>query len=350
MKSKFDDIRDRFDELPDDLQNKAIDLINEIHGKLSEKGFIAGTTTHMSHDQFCRELLGYVHNMKQFLLLALRDYPELLALLDLDKIDLDSESFIDSKLHKLLADIICKVGCKDGEDLNVAVLIEHKSSLAKDVLFKILYYMLLYWKHSIDNETKFVPTIPIILYNGAKNPKIKEISDLIDDRFKGLFDEFVPKFKYILVDLNEIKDKDFVGTIDYNTGMLALKHSTTDLDEVFTDMISLIQSYVSDHGLSDYLRDFLYSLIVYAAASSKITKKQISDLVDSVGDTKLRSDAMTLLAQERDEGIKEGRDEGIKEGRKEMAIKMAKMMKQCGEDPAKISLFTGLTPDDIDKL
>lgn len=56
----------------------------------------------------------------------------------------------------------------------------------------------------------------------------------------------------------------------------------------------------------------------------------------------------------REEALLEGREKGIEEGRAEGAkheqVKMVLLMKQAGEAVDKISLYTGLTPDEINQI
>jgi predicted transposase/invertase (TIGR01784 family) len=52
----------------------------------------------------------------------------------------------------------------------------------------------------------------------------------------------------------------------------------------------------------------------------------------------------------REEGLKEGREEGLKEGQRSQAKTMAALMKKEGEEPDKISRYTGLSLEEIQKL
>ena len=49
-------------------------------------------------------------------------------------------------------------------------------------------------------------------------------------------------------------------------------------------------------------------------------------------------------------GVKEGKKVGLKEGAKDKAIEMAKVMKKEGEQVEKISKYTGLSKEEIEKL
>jgi predicted transposase/invertase (TIGR01784 family) len=51
-----------------------------------------------------------------------------------------------------------------------------------------------------------------------------------------------------------------------------------------------------------------------------------------------------------EEGVKIGVKEGLEEGKKEKAVEMAKMMKMEGEPVGKISKYTGLSKEEIEKL
>ena len=51
-----------------------------------------------------------------------------------------------------------------------------------------------------------------------------------------------------------------------------------------------------------------------------------------------------------EKGIKIGEERGLKKGEKNKAIEMAQKMKKAGEPPDKISNYTGLPKEEIQKL
>ncbi|MCP5048217.1 MAG: Rpn family recombination-promoting nuclease/putative transposase, partial [bacterium] len=57
-----------------------------------------------------------------------------------------------------------------------------------------------------------------------------------------------------------------------------------------------------------------------------------------------------VLNLEREEGREEGIKKGMEKGKKEGKLEMAKMMKQDGEPIEKISKYTGLSKEEIEKL
>ena len=80
------------------------------------------------HDKFFRETFAEPVMAAEFL----RHYlpPDLAAALDLDRLEVLKESFVDEEFKEHFSDLLCRVPLKTGSAVFIYILIEHKSSPA----------------------------------------------------------------------------------------------------------------------------------------------------------------------------------------------------------------------------
>jgi len=120
----------------------------------------------------------------------------------------------------------------DADPLYVISIVEHESSVNYTSAYKMLVYTMLVWdtyikendklrkeeleqtgatkrKSSTDADFKLPPVLPIVFYDGAT--KWKSAMSLIERTYMGdIFEKYIPKFAYELVDLNEYSRKDII--------------------------------------------------------------------------------------------------------------------------------------------
>ena len=65
---------------------------------------------------------------------------------------------------------------------------------------------------------------------------------------------------------------------------------------------------------------------------------------------KARRDHLTQLSDAEERGLERGLKKGREAERQEVYLNLAKKMKTNGEDPAKITLYTGLSSEEIENL
>jgi len=91
------------------------------------------------HDKFFKELFSRPGTAEDFL----RNYiPEHIAgILDTETFELVKDSFVDRSLREHFSDILGRVKLKDGTDVYVYVLMEHKSYPDRLTAFQLLRYI-----------------------------------------------------------------------------------------------------------------------------------------------------------------------------------------------------------------
>ncbi len=176
------------------------------------------------HDRFFKELLSQRTNARDFLRYYLP--PKIVAELDLRKIELVGDEFVDEDLNSHLADLLYRVKLKQGDEAFIFVLFEHKSTPEKFVAFQILRYIVRLWDKSSQQGVRRFPVVyPIVLYHGRRAWNVpRNLRAIVDIDTHSPFLNFVPDFEYFLIDLAELKEEYLQGTPYLRAGLLVLKY------------------------------------------------------------------------------------------------------------------------------
>jgi predicted transposase/invertase (TIGR01784 family) len=90
-------------------------------------------------------------------------------LIDLSKIRIEKESFVEEGLKRRLSDIIYSVKTKENEEAFVYVLIESQSTADYWISFRLWKYMLLLLERHMKDKNRLPLIAPLLVYNGTKN-------------------------------------------------------------------------------------------------------------------------------------------------------------------------------------
>ena len=288
-------------------------------------------------------------------------------LVDLSKITVEKESFVEDDLKRALSDIIYKIKTKDNEDAYAFVLIEQQSTPDHLIAFRLWKYMLLLCDRYIKNhrgrskKTIRLPLImPIVFYNGTKKYNAPlNLWSLFSQ--PALAKQFMTD-DYRLVDLQsmsdeEIKQKDHLGIIEY-----FMKHiHTRDMLKLWAEFLKSFKEAI----LIDKDRGYIYikHLLWYSDTKVPEDKQQelnnliMTNLNQNDGETIMRTIAQKYIEEGRQQAeanvhlisqryIEEGREEGKEEGKEELI----KMMLNTGNSVDIIAKVTGLPIEKLQKF
>jgi hypothetical protein len=170
------------------------------------------------HDAFCKSKLCNLRKARKFLQHILK--PEVLELVDLTKLQIDPETYVDEELKRLYADVLYRIPLKNSNEMIVVfVLIELKTENDQWTIFQIVKYVVRIWDREFqavksaaeaenaDEEAKkrfanfLLPTIiPVIFHYGER--KFTSPIELIKliRKLQGM-EEFTLNMKAILCDV-----------------------------------------------------------------------------------------------------------------------------------------------------
>ena len=154
------------------------------------------------HDRFFKEIWSRKRVSRDFL----RHYlpAAVVALLDLNTLELTKDSFIDQRLREYYSDLLYRVQLKNGTSAFVYLLLEHKRQAERLTVIQVLRYIVQIWESplaQIEGKTVLPPVIPIVVYHGTIGDRpriIMRLCVLAELRIKrGLSPIFRPLFSSI---------------------------------------------------------------------------------------------------------------------------------------------------------
>jgi predicted transposase/invertase (TIGR01784 family) len=260
------------------------------------------------HDKFFKDALTQPGAARIFL----RDYlpAEVAATLDLTRLQLVKDSFVDETLQEQFSDLLYEVGLRDGGNAYVGVLFEHKSYVDPLVALQVLRYMVRVWDYSLRQRGQIWPIIPVVVYHGAARWTVAT-------NFQALFNlpaalrPYVPEYHYALSDLSAYSDEEIKRTAELGVGLLLLKHIfQPDLRELLPAVIALWYTmHEQPHTLG-----YLEAVIRYVmSAGQAITVEDVRRALEEAAEE--GTELMGTIAQELlRQGEQRGEQRGLRKG------------------------------------
>lgn len=160
------------------------------------------------HDKFFKETFSDVSIAKDFL----RNYlPEkIFQVTDLQSLEPEKDTFIDSNLDESFSDLLFKTTIHD-EAGYFYFLFEHKSYPSKQIALQLLRYMTDIWKTKAQKEREQLPIIiPLVIYHGKTKWNTPTSLDKMIVGYHTVETEvqkYVPNFHYLLYDLSFFSER-----------------------------------------------------------------------------------------------------------------------------------------------
>ena len=171
------------------------------------------------HDEFFKEIFADLDRARDFLRDTLP--PDVRELLDLSRIERESESFLSEELAETYADLVFSCPLAESTAL-VAILLEHKSWAPKHPHLQLLSYMLGIWQRS-EKDGKLLPAvIPIVLYQGREAWTVRSLSQSIAS-FPERLRPFLPDFDFLLIDLARTSGEELRAHYGNRSVLLAME-------------------------------------------------------------------------------------------------------------------------------
>jgi len=272
--------------------------------------------TNQPHDQFFKYVFSNSETARTFLINYLP--PEVSTLLDYSTLQIYKDSFVDEEMKAHLSDLLYQINLKDSsQKLCVYILFEHKSYYDPFVPLQLLRYMLVIWKHFLDEIHKLVGIIPIVFYHG------KDAWD-IPTNFQSLLDvpaalrEYMPEFRYHLVNLSGIADEELKGDEALKAELLVFKYIKRDeLKEQLGKVVRLAAD-ISDAQLAKTTLDVILEYLSNAKTvlTNGDVEKVILEVEEERGD-KMSNFIEVWIERGKQEGLQQGLQEGLRKGEQE---------------------------------
>lgn len=237
--------------------------------------------------------------------------------------------FVDAALRSTESDALFRIGTRTREAF-VYVLLEHQSRDDATMPLRLLRYMTSIWERALAEDAKrpLSPIIPIVISNvpgGWKGPR--SFHELFGET--GGFDQFVPRFDFIIDDLYELDVEALKRREVSPFARLALWVMRTARDEA--RLVRENETFRRElHGLAlaaprDSARLLLYlqsvspqafHIVVDGLNTSRQEHEQMITAMDILR-AGHREEYLAMLEKGLKRGLEKGRKEGFKEGRAE---------------------------------
>ena len=279
-----------------------------------------GQTQFRNHDGFFHYVYGVPKNAKALLNICRKSSHDLERILS--DVDLDTLVRLPGSYNEVgergEADIAFKARIMNGGEINVGILMEHKSKRKKNVLNQVGRYALRVIMDHDDEIFSWIPTKAIIIYNGPTEwDPLAEFRKKARAKFQG---NELP-FECVLVNLANIDEPACLesDTPSAAIGAIAMKYAFNPegFKAAITIVEKLLQKMPSDEQSTLIEKIILYLgeyIDEFAVEELQMAWKSIGQRMGFVS----AGDARRAAEKEgRREGFKKGREEGREEGHAE---------------------------------
>ena len=266
------------------------------------------------------------------------------------------------------ADLVYRVKVKDKEVI-FYILMELQSTVDFQMPYRLLLYMIEIWRDILKNMKKgeaerkvfrLPVVVPVVLYNGeGKWSACRRYRETLDGY--ELFRDYVPDFKYILVDVNRISKKrllelsNLIGSVfllDQKTDIHELQRRIKELlgvsRKLTQEQFQMLKTWMVNilvRGLPEGIKEDVTRLIESSEEAESMVYNMEKTLKEAIMESEIKG-----RQEGKQEGILEGRQKGRQEGRQEGILETAKNFIKQGVSLDIIAKATGLSKGELAQL
>ena len=296
------------------------------------------------HDKFFKESFSQLEIARDFLTRYLPQ--DVRDLLDLDQITIQKDSFVDSDFHEHFSDLLFLIPMKDGGEIYVYTLFEHKSYPDSWVALQLLRYMVKIWERDVKDAKadSLTGIIPIVVYHGEQEWRVStELAALFPDYEK--LRPFLPNFHYLIYDLPRYQENEIVGEYKLRMAIWIMKYIfNPELLKKIGKAISIYAESKRDMDAEEFLKTVLLYIMT---AGVKVNHEELyTELKNRLRYAGADNIMMTIAEHLRQEGLQEGLQKGMEQG---IEQGMEKGWQSGRQEGIQEGLYTGKL-DDIQKI
>jgi predicted transposase/invertase (TIGR01784 family) len=258
------------------------------------------------HDKFIKELLAD----KEIAISFLESYlpSDLLKDMDLSSMVYLKTSYITKKLKESFSDIVWQFKTHHNQNLNICLLLEHKSHKDEMVVFQILEYLALGYQQQIKEKKKIELIVPVLYYHGKEKWELKPFGSYFD-KYRQAHQKYIPDYRAEFINLQNLSKDELVSLQNglLRSAMLIQRHyfDSKQIQENFENIVNSIAPYLE--------KNLSYTIFVYLIQFIDYDKTILNQQLESFPND-INNKIMSLYDQLIAEGIEKGRNLGIEEG------------------------------------
>ncbi len=275
---------------------------------------------------------------------------ELLAALDLERLELQESSFVDETMQAHQSDLLYEARLTDGRPAYVYFLFEHKSFSDRLVILQLLRYMLAFWERQLKAKAVLSPIIPLVIHHGERKWAVPLNFQALFEGLPAGIRPYLPDFQYHLTDFSWASDEDIKGNIWLRVSAAVMRAIFDPrLRDELDNLLALVLQLSRQQTGLEYIRTVLYYL---SNATDRVPRKDLEQAL--LRQEKEGKEIMATIAQEYiQEGYRQGMERGVERGmergmlaaRKEIARQLLEL-----HSAKTVSEITGLPLAEVEAL
>jgi len=259
------------------------------------------------------------------------------------------------------SDTVKKINLKDNTPLFVIAIVEHESQVNYKASFKMLQYITLVLteyekeankendKASLSKEFKFPPVLPIVFYDGISE-WTAETNFINKTELSDVFEKYIPKFEYELVDLSKYDERDIASF--GNALSLIMIIDKLRPGEGKNVLQGLPDGYIDGlkKDVPPHLYKILADVITVLLKRINVPDEEIFEVTGKIYDRRIQEMFPHFDNYDVQETRRTARAEGKAEGESTKALAIARKLFQMSMSIEDIILATGLTREEVESL
>jgi hypothetical protein len=267
-----------------------------------------GESIHQPHDKLFKASFSDPATAAAFLRWEVP--PALAGKIAWEQLRVEPGSFVDSHYRHSESDLLFSAKLA-GTDALVYLLFEHQTSPDPALALRLLRYLVRIWEDYLKQHPgppRLPVILPIVLAQSAEvwelSPRFASLLE-VPGGCEGALRPCIPDFTFRLIQLAALPFDALRGT---PAGIMTLRVMKAER------VAQLLADPVWDEALLIQLPRAALELLIRYLLHADIDKEAFDRKVNSVTQTELKNNAMSLAEQLRQEGLQKGRQEGIQEG------------------------------------
>lgn len=278
------------------------------------------------HDSLIKKMLQDPTFSREFLITFLPKYigEKLLW----DTLRPSEATFIDEDLRSHFADAVFEIDAlsKLGKgDLQISILIEHKSNQDRYVVLQLMRYLYNAYNSQVEQSRyRLMPVIPIVIYHGTEQWEAKPLAELFDKVYEE-FTHLVPLIPFFFQNISSLSDEQIFSLGYTFLRAIVLTQKNSHNPQRLFEQLNLIFSTLNEGAGRNYFSHLFVHIIEVL-----ITEYAVNEVFNQINppmsaEIKSLYDKIIFEAQHEgmEKGMERGMEKGVREEKERTVLRMA---------------------------
>ncbi len=162
-------------------------------------------------------------------------------------------------------------------------------------------------KKNSDAKDSLSIVIPILIYHGKAKWEKKRLYDYFEPYLPDILLDFIPKEKYIVIDIQAMQDEEIESAIDLGelrSAFIALKHGHEK--KYFEHNMKKVLKFVHNIPTKELLETYLQMLLEYMQRRTEMENEAFNAIVEQSNDKEMTTTFKTIFETAREKAEAKG--------------------------------------------